>query len=38
MIDKDQYKIQQEPIYQQQRNGGALDDAAYRNHLPVMVK
>ena len=39
MIDKDQYKIQQEPFYQQQqKNEVALYEAAYRNRLPVMVK
>lgn len=38
MIDKDQYKIQQEPFYQKQKNEVALYEAAYRNRLPVMVK
>jgi nitric oxide reductase NorQ protein len=38
MTDKDQYKVQQEPFYQQQRNEVALYEAAYRNRLPVMVK
>ncbi|HUX62855.1 CbbQ/NirQ/NorQ/GpvN family protein [Sulfuricella sp.] len=38
MIDKEQYKIQQEPFYQQQTNEVALYEAAYRNRLPVMVK
>ena len=38
MIDKDQYTIQQEPFYQQQRNEVELYEAAYRNRLPVMVK
>jgi nitric oxide reductase NorQ protein len=38
MTDKDQYKIQQEPFYQQQKNEVALYEAAYRNRLPVMVK
>jgi nitric oxide reductase NorQ protein len=38
MIDKDQYKVQQEPFYQQQRNEVELYEAAYRNRLPVMVK
>jgi len=38
MIDKDQYKVQQEPFYQQQQNEVALYEAAYRNRLPVMVK
>nr|AAD02443.1 Rubisco regulator [Halothiobacillus neapolitanus c2] len=38
MTDKDQYKIQDEPFYQQQTNEVALYEAAYRNRLPVMVK
>ena len=38
MIDKDQYKVEQEPFYQQQKNEVALYEAAYRNRLPVMVK
>ena len=38
MTDTDQYKIQQEPFYQQPRNEVALYEAAYRNRLPVMVK
>ncbi|MBU2640798.1 MAG: CbbQ/NirQ/NorQ/GpvN family protein [Gammaproteobacteria bacterium] len=38
MTDKDQYKIQQEPFYQQQKNEVALYEAAHRNRLPVMVK
>ncbi|MFZ3042938.1 MAG: CbbQ/NirQ/NorQ/GpvN family protein [Thiobacillus sp.] len=38
MMDKDQYKVQQEPFYQQQQNEVALYEAAYRNRLPVMVK
>ena len=38
MTDKDQYKVQQEPFYQQQKNEVALYEAAYRNRLPVMVK
>jgi nitric oxide reductase NorQ protein len=38
MIDKEQYKVLQEPYYQQQRNEVQLYEAAYRNRLPVMVK
>jgi nitric oxide reductase NorQ protein len=38
MTDKEQYKIQQEPFYQQQTNEVSLYEAAYRNRLPVMVK
>ena len=38
MIDKDQYKIGQEPYYQPQKNEVALFEAAWRNRLPVMVK
>jgi len=38
MIDTEQYKVQQEPFYQQQKNEVALYEAAYRNRLPVMVK
>ena len=38
MTDKDQYKVEQEPFYQQQKNEVALYEAAYRNRLPVMVK
>ncbi|MDD4967535.1 CbbQ/NirQ/NorQ/GpvN family protein [Halothiobacillus sp.] len=38
MTDKEQYKIQAEPFYQQQNNEVALYEAAYRNRLPVMVK
>jgi nitric oxide reductase NorQ protein len=38
MLDKDQYKIQQEPFYQPQGNEVDLFGAAYRNRLPVMVK
>src|SRR5574340_201360 len=38
MTNKDQYKIGREPYYQQQKNEVALYEAAYRNHLPVMVK
>jgi nitric oxide reductase NorQ protein len=35
---KEQYKVEQEPFYQQQTNEVALYEAAYRNRLPVMVK
>ena len=35
---KDQYKIHQEPFYQQQHNEVALYAAAYNARLPVMVK
>ncbi|ANJ67035.1 AAA family ATPase [Halothiobacillus diazotrophicus] len=38
MTDKEQYRIQQEPFYQQQTNEVALYEAAYRRRLPVMVK
>ena len=38
MTNKDQYKVEQEPFYQQQKNEVALYEAAYRNRLPVMVK
>ncbi len=38
MIDKEQYKVQQEPYYQQQKNEVQLYEATYRNRLPVMVK
>ncbi|PKM43748.1 MAG: AAA family ATPase [Gammaproteobacteria bacterium HGW-Gammaproteobacteria-1] len=38
MSDKDQFKVRQEPFYQQQGNEVALYEAAYRNRLPVMVK
>lgn len=38
MPDIEQYKIQQEPYYQQHTNEVALYESAYRNRLPVMVK
>jgi len=38
MIDKDQYRVGQEPYYQPQKNEVALFEAAWRNRLPVMVK
>ncbi|WP_018078339.1 CbbQ/NirQ/NorQ/GpvN family protein [Thiobacillus denitrificans] len=38
MTNKDQYKVEQEPFYQQQKNEVTLYEAAYRNRLPVMVK
>jgi nitric oxide reductase NorQ protein len=38
MTNKDPYKVEQEPYYQQQQNEVALYEAAYRNRLPVMVK
>jgi nitric oxide reductase NorQ protein len=38
MSGKDQFKVRQEPFYQQQGNEVALYEAAYRNRLPVMVK
>jgi len=34
----EQYKVHKEPYYQPQGNEVALYEAAYRNHLPVMVK
>jgi nitric oxide reductase NorQ protein len=38
MIDPTQYRIQDEPFYQPQKNEVTLFEAAYRNRLPVMVK
>ncbi len=38
MTNKGQYKVQKEPYYQAQGKEVALYEAAYRNHLPVMVK
>jgi nitric oxide reductase NorQ protein len=38
MTNKDPYKVEQEPYYQQQQNEVALYEAAYRNRLPMMVK
>ena len=38
MIDKNQYKVEQEPFYQQQKNEVALYEAAYAARLPVMLK
>jgi nitric oxide reductase NorQ protein len=38
MIDRDQYRIRQEPYYQAQGNEVALFEAAYAARLPVMVK
>ena len=38
MIDKEQYKVRQEPFYQAQGKEVALYEAAYAARLPVMVK
>jgi nitric oxide reductase NorQ protein len=38
MIDRDQYRIRQEPYYQAQGKEVALFEAAYAARLPVMVK
>ena len=38
MTHMGQYKVQKEPYYQAQDNEVALFEAAYRNHLPVMIK
>src|SRR5574340_1792596 len=38
MANKEQYRVNKEPFYQQQKNEVALYEAAYRNRLPVMVK
>jgi len=38
MTAKDQYRVHQEPFYQQQTNEVALYEAAYAARLPVMVK
>ncbi|MRR51684.1 MAG: CbbQ/NirQ/NorQ/GpvN family protein [Rhodocyclaceae bacterium] len=38
MIDRDQYRIANEPYYQPQGNEVALFEAAYAARLPVMVK
>ncbi len=37
-VDKDQYKVHEEPYYQPQGNEVALYEAAYRNRLPVLLK
>ncbi|MBS1145775.1 MAG: putative ATPase 5 [Proteobacteria bacterium] len=37
-IDKDQYKVRQEPFYRAQGNEVTLYEAAYAARLPVMVK
>ncbi len=38
MIDRDQYRVRNEPFYQPQDNEVALFEAAYAARLPVMVK
>jgi len=38
MIDKEQYKVKQEPFYQPQSDEVELYEAAYAARLPVMVK
>ncbi|HRF73639.1 MAG TPA: AAA family ATPase, partial [Accumulibacter sp.] len=38
MTDKAQFKVLDEPFYQQQHNEVALYEAAYAARLPVMVK
>ncbi len=38
MTDAEQYKIQEQPYYEEQGNEVALYEAAYASRLPVMVK